>query len=116
MHTLLALDQRYRAMAAAGALQKIAPKRFNPEAAMWLPILHTEQDAWAFILLFSNSARAHALGRTRDWVVIYFERDGHENQCTVVTEMADPLEGRRVVRGREPECQHWYETEEEHPS
>jgi hypothetical protein len=36
--------------------------------------------------------------------VIYFERDGHEDQCTVVTEHRGPLAGKRVVRGREEEC------------
>jgi hypothetical protein len=38
-------------------------------------------------------------------VILYFERDGHEDQCTVVTERHGPLAGRRVVRGREAECQ-----------
>ena len=39
----------------------------------------------------------------RDWVVIYFERDGHEGQCTIVTEYRGPLTEKRVVRGRENE-------------
>ncbi len=42
--------------------------------------------------------------KTRDWVVIYYERDGDEDQCTVVTERSGALRGRRVVRGREDEC------------
>jgi hypothetical protein len=54
--------------------------------------------------LFSNTARAHALGRTHDWVVLFYERNGDEGQCTVVTETRGPLAGRRVVRGRESEC------------
>jgi hypothetical protein len=55
--------------------------------------------------LFSNSARAHQLGRTADWVVIYFHRDGVvEGRRTVVTEGTGPDRGRRVVRGRESEC------------
>ena len=33
----------------------------------------------------------------------YFERDGHEGQCTIVTEYRGPLVGKRVVRGREDE-------------
>ena len=58
----------------------------------------------------SNTARAHELGRTRDWVVIYFHDDDHvERQRTVVTETRGPLQGRRVVRGREAECRAWYE-------
>jgi hypothetical protein len=41
---------------------------------------------------------------TRDWVVLYCERDGHEGQYTVVSERRGPLAGQRVVRGREGEC------------
>ena len=54
--------------------------------------------------MFSNSARAHQQGKTLDWVVIVFERDGQEEQCTVVTEYGGELAGRRVIRGRETEC------------
>ena len=48
--------------------------------------------------------RAHQLGHTHDWVVLFYERNGDEGQCTVVTETRGPLGGRRVVRGRESEC------------
>ncbi len=102
--TLLAVDAAYREGAEAGRLRKIAPRRFNPEREVWLPILHTESDGWDLTALFSNTARAHELGRTRDWVVIYYRRDGDEGQCTVVTEHRGPDAGRRVVRGREAEC------------
>lgn len=55
--------------------------------------------------MFSNTAQAHRLDRTGDWVVIYFhDHHGAEGQCTVVTEHQGALRGRRVVRGREPEC------------
>jgi DNA polymerase (family X) len=101
---LLEIDAEYRKQAEAGGLPKIAPKRFNPEGKAWLPILHTERDRWHFTALFSNTARAHELGRTDDWVVIYFYDDAHqEGQCTVVTETHGPREGERVVRGRENE-------------
>jgi hypothetical protein len=102
--TLLAVDADYRERSARGALRPIAPRRFNPERKAWLPILHTERDGWHFTALFSNTARAHELGRTRDWVVLFYERDGDSGQCTVVTEFRGPLAGRRVVRGREAEC------------
>lgn len=102
---LLKLDQDYREKAEAGSLPRIAPRRNNPDGAAWLPILHTYKDDWHFTALFSNTDRAHELGRTRDWVVIYFERDGDEGQCTVVTEYRGPLAGKRVVRGREDECE-----------
>jgi len=102
---LLAIDASYRKQAAAGELPKIAPKRFNPEGKAWLPILHTEREGWHFTALFSNTARAHDLGKTDDWVVIYFyDEDHQEGQCTVVTETHGPMQGERVVRGREGEC------------
>jgi len=65
---------------------------------------HFLREGWHFNALFSNTARAHELGKTRDWVVIYYEKDGHENQHTVVTETHGPMKGRRVVRGLEKEC------------
>ena len=104
---LLDVDAEYRNKAAAGELPKIAPRRFNPEGKAWLPILHAEQGGWHFTALFSNTARAHELGRTGDWVVIYFYDDEHsEAQCTVVTETHGPMKGQRVVRGRETESRH----------
>ena len=105
---LLAVDEQYRREASAGRLHLIAPRRFNPSGVAWLPILHLDRDGWSFTILYSNTARAHALGRTRDWVVIFCEHDGLERQCTVVTEIAGPLKGRRVVRGREEECRRHY--------
>jgi hypothetical protein len=105
---LLGVDGEYRRRAEAGKLKKIAPRRFNPEGEAWLPIMHTERESWSFTALYSNTARAHELGKVRDWVVIYFESSGVEDQCTVVTEKAGPLKGKRVVRGREEECRDFY--------
>jgi hypothetical protein len=102
--TLLAVDRDYREGARAGTLRRITPRRFNPRREAWLPVLHTERDGWSLTALFSNTARAHELGRTGDWVVVYAERDGDEDRCTVVTETSGALAGRRVVRGREAEC------------
>lgn len=105
---LLELDADYRRRAAAGELKRIAPRRFNPNNEAWLPIMHAERDGWSFTLLYSNTALAHQLGTTDDWVVIYYERDGREQQNTVVTETQGPLKGRRVVRGREDETRRYY--------
>lgn len=106
---MLDVDGEYRALAAADRLPRIAPRRFNPTGEAWLPVLHTRRDPWHFTALYSNTARAHELGRTRDWVVIYFQTDGGaEAQRTVVTEMQGPLRGRRVVRGRERDCTDFY--------
>jgi hypothetical protein len=102
---LLDVDREYRNKVATDSLPKIAPKRFNPEGAAWLPILHTDRQGWHFTALFSNTARAHELHRTNDWVVLYFYGGDHrEGQNTVVTETYGSLKGRRVVRGREAEC------------
>lgn len=99
---LLDVDREYRDGAAAKRLPTIAPRRFNPRKRAWLPILHTSRDGWHFTALYSNTARAHELGRTRDWVVIHFHDDDHEEgQRTVVTETRGPRRGMRVVRGRE---------------
>ena len=107
---LLDVDREYRAQAAAGVLPRIAPRRFNPEGRAWLPVLHTSRGEWHFTALFSNTARAHELGRTQDWVVLYcYDNDHAERQCTVVTESRGALTGRRVVRGREHECRAHYD-------
>lgn len=106
---LLDVDREYREGAAAGRLPTIAPRRFNPQGEAWLPVLHAHRGDWHFTALFSNTARAHELGRTRDWVVIYAEdRDHAERQYTVVTATGGPLAARRVVRGREAACQAAY--------
>ncbi|MGZ5094387.1 MAG: helix-hairpin-helix domain-containing protein [Burkholderiales bacterium] len=106
---LLDIDRDYREKAAAGTLPAIAPRRFNPGAEAWLPIMHASRDGWHFTVLYSNTARAHELGRTRDWVVVYFYDGDHaEGQHTIVTEARGTLAGRRVVRGREAECRALY--------
>jgi predicted flap endonuclease-1-like 5' DNA nuclease len=104
VEALLAVDAEYRAGAARGTLQKIAPRRFNPERTAWLPIHHCTRDGWQFTALFSNTHRAHELSKTNDWVVIYYHRDRREDQCTVITATSGPFAGQRIVRGREDEC------------
>lgn len=106
---LLQIDRLYLEQANMGELPLITPKRFNPESTAWLPVLHDEKDGWHFTAMYSNTARAHQLDRTRDWVIIYFYDDHHqEGQVTVVTETHGPLLGRRVVRGHEQDCHRYY--------
>ena len=106
---LLAVDRQYREQAAKGGLPTIAPRRFNPSGAAWLPVMHVTRDGWQYTALYSNTARAHQLDRTRDWVVLYYYDDDHvEGQNTIVTETHGALAGRRVVRGREAECAAYY--------
>jgi putative hydrolase len=110
VNTLLKVDHEYRDKAASGKLPTIAPRRFNPTGEHWLPLLHADTDSWHFTAMYSNTALAHNLGRTRDWVVIYYYDSEHaEGQCTVVTETHGSLTGKRVVRGRERECEAHYE-------
>jgi hypothetical protein len=101
---LLRVDREYRSKAAAGRLRTIAPRRLNPRHESWLPILHTALGDRHYTVLFSNTARAHELGKTREWVVIYVDGGRGDRQYTVVTASRGPLAGKRVVRGREPEC------------
>ena len=105
---LLDVDHEYRDKAAAGELKKIAPRRFNPRGEAWLPILHTRRHGRHYMALFSNTARAHELGKTGDWVVLYYEDQDGEQQCTVITSQRGPLAGKRIVRGRESDCSDYY--------
>ena len=110
IEVLLGIDRDYREKAELGALPRIVPRRFNPAAAPWLSVLHARRAGWHFTALYSNTARAHELGRTHDWVVIYFyDHDHAEGQHTVVTETRGPLAGKRVIRGREAECRAYYD-------
>jgi putative hydrolase len=101
---LLDVDREYREAAAGGRLPRVAPRRFNPTQRAWLPILHTARGDRHYTALFSNTARAHRLDRTDDWVVIYLDDGRAGGQWTVVTARGGGLRGQRVVRGRELEC------------
>lgn len=106
---LLDVDAEYRREAAAGRLHRVAPHRFNPTHEAWLPVLHTERGPRHYTVLFSNTAHAHQLGKTHDWVILYYDGGGGELQCTVISALRGPLKGHRIVRGRETECERYYE-------
>lgn len=101
---VLAVDADYRAKAAAGELRTVAPRRFNAGGEAWLPVMAARRGGYRYRVMFSNTAAAHRAGKSNDWVVVYYERDGARGQCTVVTETAGVMAERRVVRGREAEC------------
>jgi DNA polymerase (family X) len=105
---LLALDSEYRRQAETGALPLIAPHRFNSGQHAWLPVWHVERAGWTFTVMYSNTALAYELGKRRDWVIVVYEHGGEDDHCTLVTEHQGPLQGRRVVRGREGECLRHY--------
>lgn len=106
---LLDVDREYREKATANQLHTFAPRRFNPKGEAWLPVLHTQRGERHYTALFSNTARAHQKGKTQDWVVLFYDDGDRESQCTVITAEWGPLEGRRIVRGREFECMRYYE-------
>jgi putative hydrolase len=105
---LLVLDEEYRRCAEQHELPTVAPRSFNSDGESWLGVLRSERGGWRMRALFSNTALAHRLGRTHDWVVVYFERGATSGQRTVVTETHGDLAGQRVVRGREHECRVHY--------
>ena len=105
---LLDVDREYRDKAAADELPTIAPRRFNPSGEAWLPILHTHRGERNYTALYSNTARAHDLRQTHDWVVLYYDGGLDERQCTVITSQWGKLAGKRIVRGRENDCAEFY--------
>ena len=106
---LLDVDREYREKAAAGILTKVAPRRFNLKREAWLPILHTARKQRHYTAVFSNTARAHELGKTHDWVVLFCDNGATEDRFTVITSEFGPLQGERIVAGREAECAKYYE-------
>jgi len=112
---ILDVDEEYRDKASHGELPMITPRRFNPERKAWLPVLHTQRGPHHYTALYSNTARAHALRRTHDWVVMYYDGGRSERQCTVVTERRGPMANQRVIRGREAECIDYYREKRKEP-
>lgn len=106
---LLAVDHAYRTEAEQSRLPTVSPRRFNPGHEPWLPVFQTTRNGWRYRAMFSNTAVAHRLGRTHDWVVIYFGDGVTSGQRTLVTETRGDLRGRRVVRGRERDCRQHYQ-------
>lgn len=105
---LLDIDQEYRQRAEKGDLPRVAPRRFNPTAEAWLPILHTQRGDWHFTALYSNTSRAHQMGTTHDWVVIYRDDDTGHGRWTVISSLYGRTRGQRIVVGREDECEQYY--------
>ena len=115
---LLDVDREYREAADAGDLPTIAPRRnsrkasaANPKGGARPPIL-TRAGAAAVTRPrrdgVANTDRAHDLGATDDWVVVYEDAPNLSRQWTVVTARHGDLDGRRVVRGREREMREHY--------
>lgn len=78
--------------------------------ARGLAILHTHREERRYTALYSNTPLARRLGRNSDWVVLDLEAPGPNPRWTIVTEWRGLMKGKRVVRGREPECFEFYRT------
>ena len=61
-------------------------------------MLHTTRGRGHYTALFSNTALAHRLDRTDDWVVIYWDDGRGERQYTVIIAERGQLKGQRIVR------------------
>ena len=97
---LLDVDAEYREQAADGELFTIPPRHFDRDVATWLPVLHTKRGPWHLTALWSNTPRAYRHGHCDDRVAVYFHCvDRPEGRRTIVGA------ARRVVRGREAECE-----------
>lgn len=107
---LLEIDREYRDLAAGNRLPKAAPRRFNPTGAAWLPILRVERHGRHFTAHYANTANSHQFGHVRDWVVIRSDDKSAFGVWTVVTAARGECRGKRVVKGRERECQDYYRT------
>jgi hypothetical protein len=108
---ILAVDTEYRRGAEENELPTLSPNRFNPHNEPWLPLLAVRRNGWNYRARYSNSALAHRLGRTQDWVLVSFDDGVVSGQRTVVTESQGKFRGQRVVRGRERECREHYHSE-----
>lgn len=83
VEALLAVDAAFRAA----------------EQAVYL----TRHEGWQLRAHPANTALAHRMGMTEDWVSITFLRAETQGQRTIVTETRGKWAGKRVVRGREAE-------------
>jgi hypothetical protein len=55
------------------------------------------------------------VGKTCDWVILYYDDGSGEQQCTVITSQQGPLKGKRIVRGREADCAPYYQKQQGQP-
>jgi DNA polymerase (family X) len=105
---LLDVDLQYRNSAEMGRLPRVAPRHFNPTGDAWLPVLRTSRKGRGYTVMYSNTAHAHELGTTGDWVIVTRDDNHSHDQWTVITSQYGALRGQRIVRGREDECAEFY--------
>jgi Helix-hairpin-helix domain len=105
---LLDIDREYRMRVGSGTLAKVNPSQHNPAHESWLPIMHAERDGRHYTAMYSNTAKAHQLHATHDWVVIFRDDADHHGRWTVITSQFGKLQGSRIVRGREEACLDYY--------
>jgi DNA polymerase (family 10) len=86
---LLAIDADYRKGVEHGELPTISPRRFNPHNEPWLPLFSQSRRGWSYRARYSNTALAHRLGKTHDWVVVFFDDGIISGQRTMVNYAAN---------------------------
>ena len=101
--SLFVLREQYDAHPSVEELLDV-DREFREKAADGLPVLHTQRGSRRYTALYSNTERAHRLGRTHDWVVMHVRDAGGDSQYTVITATRGVLRGHRVVAGHEREC------------
>jgi hypothetical protein len=69
-----------------------------------VPVLHTRRGPRQYTALYSNTERAHRLGRAHDWVLLYVRDGDDERQYTVITATRGVMRGHRIVAGHERAC------------
>ncbi|MEZ4719255.1 MAG: hypothetical protein R2851_24675 [Caldilineaceae bacterium] len=103
----------YRRKAAAGDLHKIAPSASTRTTRRGCPSCTRRAIRGTLPYSSPTPSLAHELDKTDDGWSSTYEKDGDENQATVITATRGALEGKRIVRGRETECQRYYAREQD---
>jgi len=78
----------------------------EPRKKAWLPLMAREYKGCKFTVMFSNTATAHKLAKTDDWVVVYYETGKGEKSVyggygitrSTKREACDSWKGRKNVR------------------
>ena len=78
-------------------------REFRAKAHL-VPVLHTRRGPRRYTALYSNTERAHRVGRTHDWVLVYVRDGDDERQYTVITATRGVMRGHRIVAGHERAC------------
>jgi DNA polymerase (family X) len=97
---LLAVDEEFRRL----HQDRLTLSNDHDGRPRLLPVLAVRRNGWLLRAQPADTALAHRMHTTHDWVVIQFRNEQCSGKRTVVTENRGSQRGQRVVRGRENEC------------